>query len=104
MLARVEDDYNEIEGRFEKFQYIMDRNVNFYYSEDTFSTAPLIEKSCSMKLSHVNWRDFRLAAALIRSRWVMIDDVAFLKNPPKWLKVGTPDDQVSFMNTNCHTH
>ena len=83
MLARVEDDYNEIEGRFEKFQYIMD-------------------KSCSMKLSHVNWRDFRLAAALIRSRWVMIDDVSFLKNPPKWLKVGTPDDQVSFGYMHFH--
>ena len=58
-----------------------------------------------MKLSHVNWRDFRLAAALIRSRWVMIDDVSFLKNPPKWLKVGTPDDQVSCNNKSiCSDH
>ena len=75
MLSRVEDDYAEIEGRFEKFQYIMD-------------------VSCSMKLSHVNWRDFRLAAALIRSRWVMVDDVGFVSDAPKWLKTGTPDDQA----------
>ena len=30
MLARVEDDYNEIEGRFEKFQYIMGRTLQSF--------------------------------------------------------------------------
>lgn len=54
----------------------------------------ITEIACAIKLQFIEWRDFRLAAALIRSRWVIVTDSKFEENAPKWLKIGSRDDSA----------
>ena len=35
-----------------------------------------------------------MAAALIRSRWVIVTDSKFEENAPKWLQIGSRDDSA----------
>merc|ERR1719394_215879 len=65
MLIEIDEDIADIEARYERFQQIA-------------------ETACAIKLQFIEWRDFRLAAALIRSRWVIVTDSKFEENAPKW--------------------
>ena len=75
MLIEIDEDIADIEARYERFQQIA-------------------ETACAIKLQFIEWRDFRLAAALIRSRWVIVTDSKFEENAPKWLQIGSRDDSA----------
>ena len=75
MLIEIDEDIADIEARYERFQRIA-------------------ETACAIKLQFIEWRDFRLAAALIRSRWVIVTDSKFEENAPKWLQIGSRDDSA----------
>ena len=59
-----------------------------------FSTNKLFSTKTLILVDFVHTLDFRLAAALIRSRWVIVSDSKFEENAPKWLQIGSRDDSA----------